>query len=174
MPAWRLSAVSVFAPAFLLMGLDLQANSGGVEVASVLEGSVLAAGSSLGLESLVQLIGMLLLVLGLFAAFAWAVKRWRLLPQLRGGGQNRLQILEVRSLGQRNSLMVVGYGKQRFLIGTSSAGLQLLSQLPGEDHSNSQADGEDAEQTADKGPETKEPGAGFLSEMNRHIGKEGA
>ena len=73
MPAWRLSAVSVFAPAFLLMGLDLEASSGGVEVASVLEGGVLAAGSGLGLESLVQLIGMLFLVLGLFAAFAWEI-----------------------------------------------------------------------------------------------------
>ena len=99
MPAWRLSAVSVIAPALLLMGLEAEANSGGVEAASTLGGSVLAAGPGIGLESLVQLMGMLLLVLGLFAAFAWAVKRWRLLPQLRGG-QNRLQILEVRSLGQ--------------------------------------------------------------------------
>ena len=173
MPAWRLSAVSVFAPAFLLMGLDLEASSGGVEVASVLEGGVLAAGSGLGLESLVQLIGMLFLVLGLFAAFAWAVKRWRLLPQLRGG-QNRLQILEVRSLGQRNSLMVVGYGEHRFLIGTSNAGLKLISQLPEEENSNSQANAEDAEETGGEGPEAKKPGSSFLSEMNRHIGKEGA
>ena len=112
MPTWRLSALSVIAPALLLMGLEAEANSGG---------SVLAEGQGIGLESLVQLIGMLLLILGLFAAFAWAVKRWRLLPQLRGG-QNRLQILEVRSLGQRNSLMVVGYGGQRFLIGTSKIG----------------------------------------------------
>ena len=168
MPDWPLSAVSVVAPALIIVEPGAAASPIGVQLATTL-----AEGNGIGLELLVQLIGMLLLVLGLFAAFAWAVKRWRLLPQLRGG-QNRLQIHEVRSLGQRNSLMVVGYGKQRFLIGTSSAGLQLLSQLPGEDHSNSQADGEDAEQTAGKGPETKEPGAGFLSEMNRHIGKEGA
>ena len=173
MPAWRLSAVSVIAPALLLMGLEAEANSGGVEAASTVGGGVLAEGPGIGLESLVQLMGMLLLVLGLFAAFAWAVKRWRLLPQLRGG-QNRLQILEVRSLGQRNSLMVVGYGEQRFLIGTSSAGLQLLSQLPEEENSHTQADGGDAEETADEGHATKEPERGFLSEMNRHIGKEGA
>ena len=172
MPTSRLSAVSVIAPVFFLMGLDSEANTGGVEAANNL-GGVLAAGSGLGLESLVQLIGMLLLVLGLFAAFAWAVKRWRLLPQLRGG-QNRLQIHEVRSLGQRNSVMVVGYGEQRFLIGTSSAGLQLISQLPKEANSNSQADGEDAEGANGEGRETKEPETGFLSGMNRHIGKEGA
>lgn len=174
MPTWRLSAVSVMAPALLLMRIEAEASSGGVnEAVSTLGGSVLAAGQGLGLESLVQLVGMLLLVLGLFAAFAWAVKRWRLLPQLRGG-QNRLQILEVRSLGQRNSLMVVGYGEQRFLIGTSSSGLQLLSQLPEKDSSNAQADGESARENASEGPETKETGAGFLSVMNRHIGKEDA
>ncbi|MBC8244413.1 MAG: FliO/MopB family protein [Verrucomicrobia bacterium] len=155
------------------MRLDAGASSGGVEVGNTLGGSVLAAGSGLGLESLVQLIGMLLLVLGLFAAFAWAVKRWRLLPQLRGA-QNRLQILEVRSLGQRNSLMVVGYEEQRFLIGTSNAGLKLISQLPEEENSNGQADGEDAEGPVGEGAEAKEPRAGFLSGMNRHIGKEGA
>ena len=172
MPTWRLSALSVIAPALLLMGLEAEANSGGIEAARALGGSVLAEGQGIGLESLVQLIGMLLLILGLFAAFAWAVKRWRLLPQLRGG-QNRLQILEVRSLGQRNSLMVVGYGGQRFLIGTSNSGLQLLSQLPEEENTHAQVDGGDTEETADEGGEEKKPGAGFLSEMNRHIGKEG-
>ncbi len=172
MPTWRLSALSVIAPALLLMGLEAEANSGGIEAARALGGSVLAEGQGIGLESLVQLIGMLLLILGLFAAFAWAVKRWRLLPQLRGG-QNRLQILEVRSLGQRNSLMVVGYGGQRFLIGTSNSGLQLLSQLPEEENTHAQVDGGDTEETSGEGGEEKKSGAGFLSEMNRHIGKEG-
>ena len=85
MPTWRLSAVSVMAPALLLMRIEAEASSGGVnEAVSTLGGSVLAAGQGLGLESLVHLVGMLLLVLGLFAAFAWAVNRWRLLPQLSG------------------------------------------------------------------------------------------
>ena len=50
MPTSRLSAVSVIAPVFFLMGLDAEANTGGVEAANNL-GGVLAAGSGLGLES---------------------------------------------------------------------------------------------------------------------------
>jgi flagellar biosynthetic protein FliO len=114
---------------------------------------------------------LLLLILGLFAAFAWAVKRWKLLPQLRGG-QNRLQIVEVRSLGKRNSLMVVGYGEQRFLLGASSTGLQLLSDLPMEKTDIGQAREIDCE---NPGKITVQPesGGSFLSDLNRHIGKEG-
>ena len=50
----------------------------------------------------------------------------------------------------------------------------MLSQLPEEKNSHTQADGGDVEEAADEGHETKEPEGGFLSEMNRHIGKEGA
>ena len=168
MPAWRLSAVSVIAPALLLAVPEVVANSGGVQSASVL-----AQGKVIDLESLVQLIGMLLLVLGLFAAFAWSVKRWRLLPQMRGT-QNRLQILETKPLGHRNSLMVVGYGEQRFLIGANNAGLQLLGQLPEENNNPAQADEGDAEESAVEGDDGKKSEGGILSGMNRHIGKEGA
>ncbi len=45
---------------------------------------VMVAAQGIGLEAWVRLLGVLLLLLGLFAGFAWAVKRWRLLPQLRG------------------------------------------------------------------------------------------
>ena len=166
MPAWRLSAVSVIAPALLLAVPEAVAYSGGVQSASVL-----AEVKGIGLESLVQLIGMLLLVLGLFAAFAWSVKRWRLLPQMRGA-QNRLKILETKPLGQRNSLMVVGYGEQRFLIGTNNAGIQLLGQLPEEQNNLPQADRGDAEESTVEGDDEKKSEGGILSGMNRHIGKE--
>ena len=168
MPAWQLSTASVIAPAVLLAAPEAVANSKGIRFAGVL-----AEVKGIDLESLVQLIGMLLLVLGLFAAFAWSVKRWRLLPQMRGA-QNRLQILETKSLGQRNSLMVVGYGEERFLIGTNSTGIQLLGQLPGEKKSLSQTEEGDAGESAEARGDEKESERGVLSGVNRHIGKEDA
>ena len=167
----RLPLVSVIAPVLLPLGVEVEAKSGGVDYCPVVKCGVLGVGQSLGLESWVQLLGMLLLVLGLFAAFAWAVKRWRLLPQLRGG-QNRLQVMEVRSLGQRNSLMVVGYGEQRFLLGASSAGLQLLSNLPLEKTDLAQARELDVEKAGTTSGESESTGC-FLSVLNKHIGKEG-
>jgi len=167
----RLPLVLVIATVLLPLGAEVEAKSSGVDYCPVVKGGVLAAGQSLGLESLVQLLGMLLLVLGLFAAFAWAVKRWRLLPQLRGG-QNRLQVMEVRSLGQRNSLMVVGYGEQRFLLGASSSGLQLLSNLPLEKTDLCQARELDVEKAGTTSGQSESTGS-FLSDLNKHIGKEG-
>ena len=167
----RLPLVLVIAPVLLPLGAEVEAKSSAVDYCPIVRGGVLAAGQSLGLESLVQLLGMLLLVLGIFAAFAWAVKRWKLLPQLRGG-QNRLQIVEVRSLGKRNSLMVVGYGEQRFLLGASSTGLQLLSDLPMEKTDIGQAREIDCENPG-KSTVQPESGGSFLSDLNRHIGKEG-
>ena len=168
MPDWPLSAVSVVAPALIIVEPGAAASPIGVQLATTL-----AEGNGIGLELLVQLIGMLLLVLGLFAACAWSVKRWKLLPQMRGG-QNRLQILESKSLGQRNSIMVVGYGDQRFLIGTNSAGLQLLGELPDEKNNLGQADQVADEATSKGGDVKKGGGESILSEMNRHIGKESA
>ncbi len=126
---------------------------------------VMVAAQGIGLEAWVRLLGVLLLLLGLFAGFAWAVKRWRLLPQLRGSQQQRLQILETRPLGQRNSLLVIGYGARRFLIGASTAGIQLLSQLPDSKEP-------DKNQAGDKKPADEEGGAGFLADLSRHIDKE--
>ena len=59
------------------------------------------------------------------------VKRYNLLPQLRGQG-NGLKVLETHSLGFRNSLMVVGYGERRFLLGVNGQGINLVSHLPDE------------------------------------------
>ena len=167
----RLPLVSVIALVLMPLGTEVEAKSSSVDYSPIVKYDVLAAGQSLGLELWVQLIGLLLLILGLFAAFAWAVKRWKLLPQLRGG-QNRLQIVEMRSLGKRNSLMVVGYGEQRFLLGASSTGLQLLSDLPMEKTDIGQAREIDCE-IPGKTTVQPESGGSFLSDMNRHIGKEG-
>jgi flagellar biogenesis protein FliO len=79
--------------------------------------------------SLIRVTGALALVLGLFLSGAWLFKNWQRLA-LQRGHQPKLNILETRSLGARQAVFVIGYEKQRFLVATSPAGVNLLSHLP--------------------------------------------
>jgi flagellar biogenesis protein FliO len=78
--------------------------------------------------SLLRVFGALALVLGLFLGGAWLVRNGRL--NIFGQGRaSRLNILETRSLGARQALYVVAYGQERFLIGSTPAGISLVSHL---------------------------------------------
>jgi len=79
--------------------------------------------------SLLRVTGALALVLGLFLGGAWLFKNWQRLA-IQRGRQPKLNILETRSLGGRQAVFVVGYERQRFLVATSPAGVNLLSHLP--------------------------------------------
>ncbi|HEX4349318.1 MAG TPA: flagellar biosynthetic protein FliO [Verrucomicrobiae bacterium] len=79
--------------------------------------------------SLIRVIGALALVLGLFLGGAWLFKNWQRLA-IQRGRQPKLNILETRSLGARQAVFVVAYERQRFLVATSTAGVNLLSHLP--------------------------------------------
>jgi flagellar biogenesis protein FliO len=79
--------------------------------------------------SLLRVTGALALVLGLFLGGAWFFKNWQRLA-LQRGSQPKLNILETRSLGARQAVFVVAYERQRFLVATSPAGVNLLSHLP--------------------------------------------
>jgi flagellar biogenesis protein FliO len=79
--------------------------------------------------SLIRVTGALALVLGLFLGGAWLFKNWQRLAVQRGR-QPKLNILETRSLGARQAVLVVAYERQRFLVATSAAGVNLLSHLP--------------------------------------------
>ena len=78
---------------------------------------------------LVRLVGALALVVALLFGAQWFVRNSRRLG-LKRAGSAQLNVLEVKSLGQRHSLYVVGYEHQRLLLATSPAGVTLLSQLP--------------------------------------------
>ncbi len=79
--------------------------------------------------SVFRVIGALLLVLGIFFAGVWLFKNSpRVLGQAKTG--TRLNVLEVKSLGNRQAIYVVGYGRQRLLLGSSPAGVCLVSPLP--------------------------------------------
>jgi len=78
---------------------------------------------------LLRVMGALALVLGLFLGGVWFFKNWQRLA-IQRGRQPKLNILETRSLGARQAVFVVGYDRQRFLVATSPAGVNLLSHLP--------------------------------------------
>lgn len=84
--------------------------------------------SSVG-ASLVRVMGALGLVLALFFAGVWVVRNWARIAPRRAGGAD-LQVLEVRSLGVRQNLVVVGYRRQRMLLSASPTGVTLLAHLP--------------------------------------------
>jgi flagellar biosynthetic protein FliO len=79
--------------------------------------------------SLLRVVGALVVVIALFLAGVWLFKNWQRLT-LRRGAAPKLSVLEVRSLGQRQAIYVVGYEQQRLLIASSSTGVTLLSHLP--------------------------------------------
>jgi flagellar biogenesis protein FliO len=79
--------------------------------------------------SAIRALGALALVLALFFGGVWMFRNGQRLAW-RKSGAPRLAILESRPLGNRFALYVVGYEQQRMLIGSSPAGISLLSQLP--------------------------------------------
>jgi flagellar biogenesis protein FliO len=69
------------------------------------------------------------LVLGLFLAGVWLFRNWQRLT-VRRGQPAQLQILEMKALGGKHLLYVVGYQQQRLLLASSPAGVTLVSHLP--------------------------------------------
>lgn len=102
--------------------------------------AVLALGGSTGFTStpdplpdaglsVLRVLGALALVLALFFGGVWVVKNRRRIPGLRCR-EPRLNVLEVRSLGNRHSLCLITCEQQRLLLAVSPAGVTLLSHLP--------------------------------------------
>jgi flagellar biogenesis protein FliO len=79
--------------------------------------------------SLFRLAGAFVLVVGVFLGGAWLFRNWQRVMTPRGMSP-KLQILEVKSLGQRHALYVVGYEQQRLLLAASPTGVNLLTALP--------------------------------------------
>jgi flagellar biogenesis protein FliO len=88
----------------------------------------IATGSDM-LGPVLRMGGALALVIGLFLIGVWLFKNWQRLAR-RGGALPKLNVLEVKSLGPRQAIYVVGYEQQRMLLASSPAGVALLSHLP--------------------------------------------
>ncbi len=84
--------------------------------------------------SVLRVFGALVLVIAIFLGGVWMFRNWQRLS-IRKGGAPRLNVVEVRSLGQRHALYVVGYDQQRMLLASSPAGVTLVSHLPAAEES---------------------------------------
>jgi flagellar biogenesis protein FliO len=91
--------------------------------------------------SLLRVFGALGLVIGVFLGGVWLYRNWQRLALRRNGNLPRLNVLEVRSLGGRHALYVVGYEQERFLLASSPAGINLLSHLPSADEAAPASEG---------------------------------
>ncbi len=79
--------------------------------------------------SLIRVFGALILVIAIFLGGVWLFRNWQRLATQKSGG-TKLNLLEVKSLGQRQALYVVGYQQQRMLLASSPTGITLVSHLP--------------------------------------------
>ena len=79
--------------------------------------------------SVVRVFGALILVIGVFLGGVWLLRNWQRLSMNKGGAP-KLSVLEMKSLGQRQAIYVIGYQQQRLLLASSQAGVTLISHLP--------------------------------------------
>ena len=89
--------------------------------------------------SVIRVFGALVLVLGLFLGGVWVFKNWQRLT-LQRGRPSQLQIVEMKALGGKHALYVVGYQQQRLLLASSPTGVSLVSHLPNADAPEPQPD----------------------------------
>ena len=82
--------------------------------------------------SFVRVLGAFALVIALFLGAAWLYRNWHRLTAQKGRAP-KLNVLEVKSLGHRHALYVVGYEQQRFLVSSAPTGISLLTHLPAGD-----------------------------------------
>lgn len=130
----RASFVRVLIPAFAGLACTCQA-----EVTNALAGLPSASALSEAGPSLIRVLGALGLVLGIFLGGVWLFRNGRQLGFGRGRIP-RLKVLESRSLGGRQAIYVVGYEQERFLIGATQAGINLLTHLPAATEEEPQTD----------------------------------
>lgn len=112
----------------LLASLSFAANVFGQTTITNAPAAVSSAVPEVG-SSVLRVFGALALVIALFLGGVWLFRNWQRLV-VRKNGAPKLNVLEVKSLGQRQALFVVGYEQQRMLVASSPAGITLLSHLP--------------------------------------------
>ena len=90
--------------------------------------------------SFLRVMGALAIVLALFLGGVWLFRNWQRV-MIRGGRMPKLNVLEARSLGGRQSIYVVAYEQERFLLASSPNGVNFLSHLPASSETSSLPEG---------------------------------
>lgn len=80
--------------------------------------------------SLFRMLGAFALVMAVGFGLLWMLRRGIRFGPRGAGAQRKLNVLEVRVLGNRQSLFVVGYHDQRLLLASTPTGVQFLAHLP--------------------------------------------
>jgi flagellar biogenesis protein FliO len=79
--------------------------------------------------SFFRVVAALAIVFAVFLGGTWLFRNWQRLTVQRGRTP-KLNVLEVKTLGPRHSLYVIGYEQQRFLLSSAPTGVSLLAPLP--------------------------------------------
>ena len=76
---------------------------------------------------MIQSIGALALVLAIFAALEWAMRRMQdgMIPQKEG----KMRVVQRMHLDSRNSIVEIRHGDKHFLIGVGQGGVQKISEF---------------------------------------------
>jgi flagellar biogenesis protein FliO len=110
--------------AIFLAALNVSAASPDAAPVSTFPSALPNAGASV-----FRVCGAFIVVVAVFLAGVWLFRNWQRLTVRKSGG-TKLTLIEVKSLGQRQAIYVVGYQEQRMLLASSPAGVTLLSHLP--------------------------------------------
>jgi len=123
-----------------------------------------ASATSPGAAGLLQTILALMLVLGLLAGLAWAMKRFG--PRM-GGGSANLRVVSALNLGGRERIMVVEVGDQWIVVGAAPGRVNALHTMP-------RQEGEFTTTGAQGGMVGANPGANFSDWLKKTIDKRNA
>lgn len=86
------------------------------------------------LGSVLRMLGAFIFVIAIFLVFTWFFKNKNGIFGLQHR-KGALKIIEVKHIGSRQALIVVGYGKERILVGATANNISFISKLPDEKES---------------------------------------
>ena len=89
-------------------------------------------------SSVVRLLGAFALVVALMLGGVWLTRNWQRFTGRRTAGR-KLNVLDVRMVGNRQSVFVLGYENQRFLVASTPSGMNLLAHLPAVEEADPEA-----------------------------------
>lgn len=89
-------------------------------------------------SSVVRLLGAFALVVALMFVGVWLTRNWQRFAG-RKSGTRKLSVVDVRMIGNRQSVFVLGYESQRFLVASTPSGMSLLAHLPSAEETAAEA-----------------------------------
>lgn len=110
----------------LLLATNLHAELTNAPVAPLVLPSI--PNADLGF-SFFRVFGALILVLGIFLGGVWLYRNSQRFLARRGNAP-KLNVMEVRPLGGRQALYVIGYERERYLLAATPTGINLITHLP--------------------------------------------